>query len=196
MTVLVIISNSASRDNAAPSRDGGASISGVTSEPVAVRRAGHDDLSFLQEMLYEAANRPGEDWPDFETAINEDRNRRFWVDWPREADIGVIAERNGACLGAAWIRRFEGHELGPFDDPDVPVLAIGVVRDHRGRGVGGALMDALIVEARRSGVSKIALSTGLFNEAALRLYRRYGFNEVARRGDGVRMVAVLDQQHT
>jgi ribosomal protein S18 acetylase RimI-like enzyme len=150
----------------------------------------------LQVMLYEAANRPGHDWPDFETSINEDRNKRFWVDWPRQGDIGVIAERNGTPLAAAWIRRFRGHELSPLDEPGVPVLAIGVVREHRGRGVGGLLMDALINEAHRSGVAKIALSTGLFNEAALRLYRRHGFKEVARRDDGVRMLAVLQQQRS
>lgn len=69
----------------------------------------------------------------------------------RRGDVGVVAEDGIVPVGAAWIRRFAGEELSPIDDEDVPVLAIGVERDHRGRGVGGLLMDALIQRARASG---------------------------------------------
>ena len=40
-----------------------------------VRAALADDLPFIQRMLYEAANRPGEDWPALEASIQEPRNR-------------------------------------------------------------------------------------------------------------------------
>lgn len=143
-------------------------------------------------MLYEAANRPGTAWPAFEVSMEEARNSRFWSGWMREGDVGVVAEDGTVPVGAAWIRRFAGEELSPIDDPHVPVLAIGVERDYRGRGVGGLLMDALIEQARTSGVKSISLTTGLFNEAALRLYRGRGFAEVFRRGEGVRMRLVLD----
>jgi hypothetical protein len=36
-------------------------------------------------------------------------------------------------------------------------------------------------------VRAISLTTGLFNEAALRLYEAHGFTEVFRHGDGVQM---------
>lgn len=152
-----------------------------------VRPALEEDLPFLRRMLYEAANRPGTPWPAFDVSMEEARNRRFWSGWMREGDIGVVAEDNTVPVGAAWIRRFAHEELSPIDDPDVPVLAIGVERDYRGRGVGGLLMDALIEEARASDVPAISLTTGLFNEAAIRLYRRRGFAEVLRRGEGVQM---------
>jgi len=85
-----------------------------------------------------------------------------------------------------------GVELSPLDDPEVPVHAIGVERDYRGRGVGGLLIDALIAEARASGVTAITLTTGLFNDAAVRRYRRRGFAEPFHRGDGVQMRLALD----
>jgi ribosomal protein S18 acetylase RimI-like enzyme len=110
----------------------------------------------------------------------------------REGDIGVVAEDGTILVGAAWIRRFAGEELSPIDDEGVPVLAIGVEHDYRGRGVGGLLMDALIEQARASGVRTISLTTGLFNQAAVRLYSGRGFVEVLRRGEGVKMVLVLD----
>jgi ribosomal protein S18 acetylase RimI-like enzyme len=142
-------------------------------------------------MLYEAANRPGTEWPDFEVSMEEPRNRRFWSGWMRAGDLGIVAEDDQVQVGAAWIRSLAGDELSPIDDPDVPVLAIGVELHHRGRGVGGLLMDALIAEARAKGVRSISLTTGLFNEAAVRLYRRCGFEEVLRRGDGVQMYLLL-----
>lgn len=156
-----------------------------------MRPARPADVPFLKQMLYEAANRHGDEWPDLETSLNEGRNKRFWFGWGREGDIGVVAEKEGTAVGAAWIRYFDGKDLSPLDDPAVPVLAIGVVHEHRGRGVGGLLMEGLIDAARRSGVAAIALSTGASNEPALRLYRRHGFEEAPGRGDGVRMVAVL-----
>ena len=159
----------------------------VRTEGLVVRAAVGDDLPLIRRMLYEAANRPGTAWPAFVESMEEERNRRFWAGWMRDGDIGVVAEEGTVPVGAAWIRRFAGEELSPIDDADVPVLAIGVERDHRGRGVGGLLMDALIVEARTAGVRAISLTTGLFNEAALRLYEAHGFTEVLRHGDGVQM---------
>jgi ribosomal protein S18 acetylase RimI-like enzyme len=92
-----------------------------------------------------------------------------------------------STFGVRVRARFAREELSPIDDPNVPVLTIGVERDDRGRGVGGLLMDALIEEARASDVPAISLTTGLFYEAAIHLYRRRGFAEVLRRGEGVQM---------
>jgi len=158
---------------------------------VVVRRATPDDLPFIQLMLYEAANRPGDTWPTFEESMNEARNSKFWADWPRRGDMGWIAERQSSPIGAAWIRYFSGPDLSPIYDPEVPVLAIGIDKDHRGQGIGGLLMDPLLADAREAGITKIALTTGLFNEPALRLYRRCGFVEVLRREDSVMMKVTL-----
>ena len=164
----------------------------MTSRGLAVRSADGEDLPFLRRMLYEAANRPGTPWPSFDDSMEEPRNKRFWSGWMREGDIGVVAEQGLVPVGAAWVRRFTGEELSPIDDPEVPVLAIGVEREHRGRGVGGLLMDALIDRAQANSIRAISLTTGVFNDAAMRLYRRRGFDEVLRRGDGVQMRLLLD----
>jgi ribosomal protein S18 acetylase RimI-like enzyme len=157
-----------------------------------VRTAGPEDLAFLKKMLYEAANRPGTEWPPLEQSLNEPWNRRFWIGWPRKGDLGVVAQDGHTPVGAAWLRRFSGAELSPNDDPEVPVLAIAVERDRRGQGIGKELMSELIQRAKRQGIRAIDLTTGLFNEPALRLYRANGFEETNRRGDSVRMRSVLD----
>ena len=156
-----------------------------------MRDARSADLPFIKLMLYEAANRPGEAWPSFEESMEELRNRRFWFNFARDGDIGVVAETAHEPIGAAWIRRFGGEEKGPLDDPDVPVLAIGVVEQWRGRGVGTLLMRSLLDRARRSGVAAIDLTTGAFNEAGVRLYYASGFVDTGRFGDAIRMRARL-----
>jgi hypothetical protein len=52
-------------------------------------------------MLYEAANRPGTQWPEIEAPMEEARNRRFWSGWMRESDVGIVAEDDQIQIGAA-----------------------------------------------------------------------------------------------
>jgi ribosomal protein S18 acetylase RimI-like enzyme len=158
-----------------------------------VRGARQDDLAFMQRMLYEAANRPGEDLPAFEDCMEEPRNRRHWVGlMTREGDVGVIADLSRARVGAAWVRRMRGDELGPIDDPAVPVLAIAVESEYRGRGIGGRLMTALLERVRNTGTGAIDLDTGSFNEAAVKLYHTQGFVDTGYHGEGIRMRIVFD----
>jgi ribosomal protein S18 acetylase RimI-like enzyme len=83
-------------------------------------------------------------------------------------------------------------ELRPLDDPAVPVLAIAVESEHRGRGVGGLLMTALLEPVRSTGTVAIDLDTGSFNEAAVKLYHSHGFVDTGYYREGIRMRIVLD----
>ncbi|MGB9639510.1 MAG: GNAT family N-acetyltransferase [Anaerolineales bacterium] len=50
---------------------------------------------------------------------------------------------------------------------------------HQNRGVGSALMEKVLEEARRCGCVAISLATEKDNDAAQRFYHRHGFNEEA-----------------
>jgi putative acetyltransferase len=50
--------------------------------------------------------------------------------------------------------------------------------DYRGKGVGRAVLTSLEASARRLGVTRFVLETGVHQEAAIKLYRRAGFTEV------------------
>ena len=144
-------------------------------------------------MLYEAANAPGEVWPPFEDSMHEPRNRRFWEGlMTREGDLGVIAELHATPIGAAWIRRMGKGERIPGDDPEVPVLVIGVERDQRGLGVGTLLVSSLLNRAHEARIRAIDLTASSSNGVAVRLYRARGFTEVARYGEAIRMRALLE----
>lgn len=52
-----------------------------------------------------------------------------------------------------------------------------VAREWRGRGVGSALVAAAIDRSRERGLHKLCLSVFPHNEAAIALYRKFGFEE-------------------
>jgi RimJ/RimL family protein N-acetyltransferase len=60
-------------------------------------------------------------------------------------------------------------------------LGMALSREWRGKGVGSALVSAAIEDARRRGLHKLSLSVFAHNEAAIALYRKFGFVEEGRR---------------
>lgn len=60
------------------------------------------------------------------------------------------------------------------------LLVVSVFPEHRGRGIGTALLVEAENLARRADARQISLVVETANVGALRLYRRYGFREQAR----------------
>ena len=52
---------------------------------------------------------------------------------------------------------------------------MGVVAAHRERGIGSALMQATLDDARARGLTRIELTVRIDNERAKRLYEKFGF---------------------
>ena len=63
----------------------------------------------------------------------------------------------------------------------VAEVSVYVGQEHRGEGVGRALLEALISESERNGIW--TLQAGIFpeNRSSVALHRRCGFREVGRR---------------
>ena len=59
-------------------------------------------------------------------------------------------------------------------------LGMMITPSHRGRGLGGQLLDAAVEWAEQRGCRKISLEVWPHNEAARRLYRRAGFQDEGR----------------
>ncbi len=60
-------------------------------------------------------------------------------------------------------------------------IGMAVAREWRGRGVGSALVAAAVEEARTRGLHKLTLSVYPHNDAAIALYRKFGFVEEGHR---------------
>jgi ribosomal protein S18 acetylase RimI-like enzyme len=147
-------------------------------------RADADDERFLWRMLVEAASwRPGAARLSIAAASRDPSHARYVEGWGRAGDVGLIAELAGSPVGAAWWRFFtdENHGYG-FIEPAIPELSVAVTEGMRGRGVGSALLDALIERARQAELPALSLSVEEDNPA-LRLYKRLGFSAVERDGN-------------
>lgn len=64
---------------------------------------------------------------------------------------------------------------------EVEILSVGVLPEWRRRGVGHALMDAVVAKAERDGLGPIVLEVATENAPARRLYAAFGFVQVGRR---------------
>lgn len=103
---------------------------------------------------------------------------RYVHQWGRAGDAGVVAERHNAPIGAAWIRLWSGEDKGyGYLADDIPELAIAVMPEIQGQGVGTALLKH-ILELPKTRYPAISLSIRMSNPA-LRLYQRLGFVAVA-----------------
>jgi [ribosomal protein S18]-alanine N-acetyltransferase len=87
---------------------------------------------------------------------------------------------------------------GAADEEEL--LLIAVVPRHRGRGVGAALLERFIAEARARGAQRLFLEMREGNPAE-GLYRRHGFESVGRRrayyrrGTGAPLDAITFARH-
>ena len=144
-----------------------------------IRRAAAEDGPFMADMLVEAANWSA-DWKkkSRRRVLSAPATAHYIAGWPRDTDLGVIAEADGAPAGAAWLRFLSAADPGyGFVAADVPELTIGVAADWRGRGVGRGLLRALAGQARSAGVGQISLSVERKNFAQ-RLYLSEGYRVV------------------
>jgi RimJ/RimL family protein N-acetyltransferase len=99
------------------------------------------------------------------------RFRHAWTD--REAQ--VVALDGDRVVGHVYVQR-EAHPVTRH----VATLGIAVAADHRGKGIGIALMAEAFRWARSVGVEKIMLSVYPHNDAAIAVYRRFGFVDEGR----------------
>ncbi len=67
------------------------------------------------------------------------------------------------------------------------ILNIAVDPEFRGHGVGGLLLDAALAEVKERGAVAVFLEVRESNEAARKLYRSRGFEELSRRRGYYRM---------
>src|SRR3712207_2737290 len=108
-----------------------------------IRLAAPADEPFLWQMLFYAANMADDGAASGEEARAHPYLAKYVRGWGRPGDLGTLAlERAGERpVGAAWVRLLEGAEKNyPSVAAGIPELAIAVLPDLVGQGIGGRLL--------------------------------------------------------
>ena len=137
-----------------------------------IRRAVSDDGAALLPL----ATRLTEGVAPWRSAGDVEAAVVGWV----EASLDAMSEPDHAVL----VAEVEGRVIGFVTlsagrhwsgETDASIGELVVAPEAEGRGVGAALVEAVVEHARAAGYARISVSTGAANARALRLYRRLGF---------------------
>ena len=97
----------------------------------------------------------------------------FWTEaqWRQE-----LEDPRRLCLGLAEERRLQAVACGWLVVDELHITVIAVDQEHRQRGLGTHLLQALLQRARQEGAAHATLEVSSHNPPALTLYRRAGFH--------------------
>ena len=95
----------------------------------------------------------------------------------REGAFALIAEKDARAVGYAMVE-----PASPSQSWRVEAAAtletLLVLPEARGSGIGSALLERVKAEVRSAGATHLGLGVVVANEAAVRFYRRHGFEPV------------------
>lgn len=136
-----------------------------------IRRARSTDADAFAQVMGDPAVMPGLLQLPY-PSVDSWRTRLAELDAPGRADLLLVAELDGQVVGNAGL-----NPVGPaLRRRHVMGLGIAVASAHQRRGMGSALMGALLDAADNwLGVLRIELTVYTDNVGAISLYRRFGF---------------------
>ena len=153
-----------------------------------IRSISEGEYSLLKDFLYEAifvppgiSPPPGSiiDQPELQVYINGFGTKKD--------DIGLIAEFDNKPVGAVWVRIM--NDYGHIDD-DTPSFAISLYKEHRGMGIGTALMKEMLRILKDRGYKQASLAVQKANYA-VRMYQKTGFEIVDEKEEEYIMICRL-----
>lgn len=141
----------------------------------AVREIKEEEYILLEDFLYEAIFVP-EGTPAPPRSVVSLPELRVYVGGfgSRKDDTGMVAEVDGAVVGAIWARVM--NDYGHIDG-ETPSLAVSLYKEYRGHGIGTALLRAMLDLLKRKGYGRVSLSVQKANYA-LKMYEKAGFEVV------------------
>jgi putative acetyltransferase len=160
-----------------PPADHRAHLAGLT-----IRAREPDDW----QQIHALTQLPRVRWGTLRLPYASPEQTRKWMETLRDDQVAIVALLDGRLVGSADINRYKGRRSHAGG------LGIIVHDDHHGRGIGTALLAALVDTADNwLDLKRLELTVFVDNEPAIRLYKKFGFVvEGTRRADAFR-----DGQH-
>ena len=127
-----------------------------------------------------------EDAPGFWSALSsvaQERTYILTIEPPPFERSEAFVRENVEENHAQYVALHDGKVVGwadilPLKHPKmthVGALGMGILKDYRGRGIGGQLLERTIEHALASGLKRLELEVFADNEPAIRLYKKHGY---------------------
>jgi len=101
-----------------------------------------------------------------------------WNQWMFKAEI---KKKRSSCFVARIEGVMVGYAILNYLEKEGHLMNLAVVPEYQKRGIGGVLLTRLMKVAMQNGVRRIILEVRSSNLSALRLYRKFGFQEIGVR---------------
>jgi phosphinothricin acetyltransferase len=142
-----------------------------------IRPATSDDLVAITDLYNALIPTTTTAWTE---ALQTYEERVAWfADRQAAGDVVLVAVDGSEVIGFAAWGEFRDNRLWPGYRFTVE-HTIHVAEGHHGRGVGRALLEALLAAARTAGLHVMVGAVDSENEQSLGFHRALGFVEVAR----------------
>lgn len=110
---------------------------------------------------------------------------RDWIEQLLGSDcVNVVARHNDEPIG---------HAILVSDGEDASELAIFVLREYQGAGIGTELIERLLGAGREAEMNNVWLTVERWNEPAVALYRKVGFVSTGNENFELEMAAKLSE---
>lgn len=155
-----------------------------------IRKMHPEEYGLLREFLYQAIYLPEGVEPPPRSVVDLPELQVYIAGFgTRPGDYCLVAEVKETVVGAAWSRIME--DYGHIDS-STPSLAISLLPDYRGLGIGTQLLNSLLLLLQENGYLRASLSVQRDNPA-LRLYERAGFQILKEKGTEYLMLRDITQ---
>ena len=144
-----------------------------------IRQILKHEYSILEDFLYYSIFLPNGVEPLPREIIFEPEIIIYIKNFGEKDDCGIVAEQDGLIVGSAWTRIISAY--GHIDD-NTPELAISVLPNWRGQGIGSKMMKNLFELLCERGYKRTSLSVQKDNPA-VRFYKRLGYEITNERVD-------------
>lgn len=135
-----------------------------------IERAGPEDVRGLARLKW--IDRAGDDADTAEFDSFVDALGAWW-EAHRATHFAFVALTEDTTVGAAWVALLPRvPSPGANNRLSADIQSVFVMPEHRGGGVGAALVDAAATHGHRAGASRVTVHS---SERAVSVYQRLGF---------------------